>query len=123
MLSCLSRRPCHGGLLGIGGGRPRCISGGVPKDGCGEEPSHCYPHRQPWARRCGPPTTPTAGVFASKIVSTLGTGAVTALSGGVLTVPGAIGAAVVGVAAGVAVSSLVDNGLATVEKWIFSSQE
>ena len=65
----------------------------------------------------------TAGVFASKIVSTLGTGAVTALSGGVLTVPGAVGAAVVGVAAGVAVSSLVDNGLATVEKWIFSSQE
>ena len=65
----------------------------------------------------------TAGVFASKFVSTLGTGAVTALSGGVLTVPGAIGAAVVGVAAGVAVSSLVDNGLATVEKWIFSSQE
>lgn len=65
----------------------------------------------------------TAGVFASKIVSTLGTGAVTALSGGVLTVPGAVGAAVVGVAAGVAVSSLVDNGLEAVEKWIFSSQE
>ena len=43
--------------------------------------------------------------------------------GGVLTVPGTVGAAVVGVAAGVAVSSLVDNGLATVEKWIFSSQE
>ena len=36
----------------------------------------------------------------------------------------AVGAvAVVGVAAGVAVSSLGDNGLATVEKWIFSSQE
>ena len=40
-----------------------------------------------------------------------------------MTVPGAIGAAVVGVAAGVAVSSWVDNGLEAVEKWIFSSQE
>ena len=38
-------------------------------------------------------------------------------------ISGAVGAAVVGAAAGVVVSSWVDNRLEAVEKWIFSSQE
>ena len=37
-LRAFPRRPCHGGPWGIGGGRPRCAPGGVPKDGCGGEP-------------------------------------------------------------------------------------